>query len=116
MSSNLAKGVEKPVAHIPGSDRDFVFVPTEAVARSRDRTQYLNCAACQADNSEYLFHKVGVRFVRCRNCGIVYVNPVGSARSNYFEIERSGQYPSADDKELCLQGFAVFLERVASEF
>jgi hypothetical protein len=99
-----------------GKGRNFVFRPTPAVAQSRRRTLYLNCTVCRADNSEYLFHKVGVRFVQCRNCGIVYVNPVGSARQNYFDIEKAAQYRTAQEKELCLRGFETFVTRVAREY
>jgi hypothetical protein len=101
---------------MPSKGRNFVFRPTPAVAQSRRRTLYLNCTVCRADNSEYLFHKVGVRFVQCKNCGIVYVNPVGSARQNYFDIEASGQYRTARDKALCLRGFEAFVARVADEY
>ena len=40
-----------------------------------------DCPVCRADHSEYLFHNVGVRFVRCRTCSMVYVNPVTDAGS-----------------------------------
>jgi ribosomal protein S27E len=83
-------------------ERSFQFQTSPAVAGSRARTHYVNCAVCQTDNSSYLFHKAGVRFVRCRTCGMVYVNPVGSDRTNYFEIGRSGQYPIEQDRQLCL--------------
>jgi hypothetical protein len=101
---------------MPGKGRNFVFRPTPAVAQSRRRTLYLNCTVCRADNSEYLFHKVGVRFVQCKNCGIVYINPVGTARQNYFDIEVSGQYRTAQDKALCIRGFETFVARVAEEY
>jgi hypothetical protein len=97
-------------------ERSFQFQTSPAVAGSRARTHYVNCAVCQTDNSSYLFHKAGVRFVRCRTCGMVYVNPVGSDRTNYFEIGRSGQYPIEQDRQLCLKTFEEFLVRLETTF
>ncbi len=94
----------------------FVFNPTPAVAASRSRNRYIDCAVCQADNSEYLFHKVGVRFVRCRTCGMVYVNPVCEAGVNYFDIDRALRWTSERDRALYLADFEVFLRRLESEF
>ncbi len=90
--------------------RSFVFEPTPAVAASRARSTYINCAACQSATSDYLFHRTGVRFVRCRNCGLVYVSPVGDARVNYFDIERTGQYADMpDDRAFAIAEFEEFL-------
>src|SRR5262249_6670773 len=60
------------MATSPGN-RNFVFEPTPAVTASRTRVRYVNCAVCQTDYSSYLFSKVGVRFVKCKSCGLVYV-------------------------------------------
>jgi 2-polyprenyl-3-methyl-5-hydroxy-6-metoxy-1,4-benzoquinol methylase len=33
------------------------------------------CAVCHAEDAELLFEKQGLQIVRCRRCGLVYVNP-----------------------------------------
>ena len=35
----------------------------------------VNCYICGIDNCEKIFEKEGFDFVRCRRCGLVYVNP-----------------------------------------
>ena len=37
------------------------------------------CPLCGADNSAFLFGKNTYRYVRCRSCGLVFVNPMPSA-------------------------------------
>src|SRR6266542_3560153 len=96
-------------------ERSFNFEPTAAVAASRSRSRYVDCPVCRADHSQYLFHKVGVRFVRCRSCGMVYANPVAERGTNYFDIERE---PLVDDyeRELAVRDFAEFLEVLERQF
>ena len=55
--------------------RQFEFVPTAAVTRSRANARFTTCPACRADAERYLFHERGARFVQCRSCDAVYVNP-----------------------------------------
>jgi hypothetical protein len=98
------------------AERDFVFQPTPAVVESRARSRYVMCAVCRADNSQYLFHKAGVRFVRCRTCRMVYVNPVGDARVNFFDVERLGQFASDADRRLAAGNFERFLATLESHF
>lgn len=100
----------------PRRDRDFAFSLTPAVAASRTRSRYVACSVCQVDNSRYLFHRVGVRFVRCRTCGSVYVNPVGEARDNFFDIAQVGQYQSGRQRALAVKDFQRFLSRVESDY
>ena len=78
----------------------FVFDLTPAVAASRLRSNYIDCPVCQADHSQYLFHRTGVRFVRCTSCRVVYVNPATRARTNWFDIDAVGQYARPDDRRL----------------
>jgi hypothetical protein len=95
----------------------FVFDLTPAVAASRLRSHYVDCPVCQADHSQYLFHRTGVRFVRCSNCGIVYVSPAARSRSvNWFDIARLGQHDRPEDRALCITDFDELLERFAAEF
>jgi hypothetical protein len=94
----------------------FVFEPTAAVAVSRGRSRYVDCPVCQADHAEYLFHRTGVRFVRCTNCAMVYVTPAGSVGSNWLDIDGVGQYTRAEDRSLCVADFDALLARFAAEY
>ena len=87
--------------HSTRSARDFVFRPTPAVAASRARNRYVDCAVCGTDSAEYLFHRVGVRFVRCASCGLVYTNPVSDdPGANYFDIVGFGHHDENDRANL----------------
>ena len=57
------------------------------MAASRARSHYVSCPVCDAGKADYLFHRVGVRFVHCPSCGLVYVSPVGGAGANYFDVQ-----------------------------
>lgn len=65
----------------------------------------VNCYICGIDNCEKIFEKEGFDFVRCRRCGLVYVNPrlaidkvKGLYNSQRFEYQfenlfiKSGEY------------------------
>jgi hypothetical protein len=99
------------------SDRGgFVFEPTAAVAVSRARSRYVDCPVCQVDHSSYLFHRTGVRFVRCGSCGMVYVTPTSEVGLNWFDIERVGQYRRPEDRALCIADFDAVVRRFAAEY
>jgi len=105
------------VHHSKSAERDFVFRSTPAVTASRTRRRYIDCAVCEADNSEYLFHRTGVRFVRCRTCGLVYTNPVGDRPgSNYFDVASFGQHQEPSDRQNLIDDFKSILERVRDRF
>ena len=93
-----------PDARPESEPRDFSFRPTPSVAASRERARYVDCSICRADHSQYLFHKVGVRFVRCRTCGMVYVNPIthaaAAAGPNWLDVDGIGQFATAEDRAL----------------
>ena len=92
--------------------REFVFEATPAVAESRARQRYVGCTLCRSDHSQYLFHKTGVRFVRCRSCGLVYVNPVSDRVANYFDIARGGRLVTDADRELTVRDFERYLSEL----
>jgi hypothetical protein len=94
----------------------FVFEPTAAVAVSRTQSRYIDCPVCQTDHSEYLFHRTGVRFVRCVNCGMVYVTPVGTVSQNWLDIERVARYRHPEDRAQCVADFDALLGRFAAEY
>jgi ribosomal protein S27E len=98
---------------LTSTERHFAFEPTPAVAASRGRMRYVSCPVCDASRAEYLFHRVGVRFVRCPSCGLVYVSPVGGAGANYFDIERTAQL-TARDRGLLERDFENFLELLSA--
>jgi hypothetical protein len=91
--------------------RDLSFEPTPAVVASRARSRYIVCPVCQVDNSQYLFHNVGVRFVRCRTCAMVYVNPASDTARNFFTIDGLGVFKNPKDRELCVADFERLLEQ-----
>lgn len=96
--------------------RTYAFNPTPAVTASRARNRYINCTLCRADHSEYLFHRVGVRFVRCKTCGLVYVNPVGGAGVNYFDMERHARFVTDHDRVLVGRDFGKFLAELGAVY
>ncbi len=42
---------------------------------SGSNKSYVSCNLCGADNTELVFEKDGFKHVKCKNCGLVYVNP-----------------------------------------
>jgi ribosomal protein S27E len=99
----------------PSSDpnrRRYAFEPTPAVSASRARPSYVSCPVCDEQRAEYLFNRVGVRFVRCRGCGLVYVSPVGGAGPNYFDIAHAAPFVTARDRALCAADFELFLNQL----
>jgi hypothetical protein len=91
----------------------FAFEPTSAVATSRSHNRYVVCPACQADAPQYLFHRAGVRFVRCATCAAVYVNPAREQPMNVLATERFNF--SARDRELMTADFARLLDHVRAD-
>jgi len=79
--------------------RRFEFVPTEAVARSRANASFVSCPACGADAERYLFHERGARFVQCRTCDVVYVNPPVREVREYFNWAADGGNATDEDRE-----------------
>ena len=108
----------QPRAHekAGAASRSYAFEPTPAVTESRSRSRYVNCTLCRSDHSAYLFHRVGVRFVRCRNCGLVYVNPAGGATINYFDMERHARLATPHDRRLAGRDFAEFLNELCAVY
>jgi len=41
----------------------------------KELEDYTNCMLCGIDNTDLLFMKEGFRFVQCKGCNLVYVNP-----------------------------------------
>jgi hypothetical protein len=79
--------------------RHYEFTPTEAVASARRRAKYIRCPACHSERQRYLFHRTGVRFVKCRACGLVYADPVDPGSRTYFDIAALGQHDRPRDRD-----------------
>ena len=79
--------------------RRFEFVPTEPVVRSRANADFISCPACRTDAERYLFHERGARFVQCRSCGVVYVNPPARELRDYFNVRSAGDDATSEDRE-----------------
>jgi hypothetical protein len=79
--------------------RRFEFDPTEAVVRSRANARFISCPACRADAERYLFHERGARFVQCRSCDVVYVNPPAREVHDYFDIASAGGGATIEDRK-----------------
>ncbi len=93
----------------------FEFAPTTAVNASRAHSQFVRCPACQADTPTYLFHRTGVRFVRCTSCGAVYVNPARPRPVNNLDIDRVRPFTNPRDRALTAADFARLLEHLEAD-
>ena len=96
--------------------RQFAFESTPAVLAARARSRFVPCPVCKNEGSSYLFHRKGVRFVRCGGCGLVFVNPTGARLRNYFDIEAFGQHGNPKDRDLMQRDFEALLSRVEEIF
>jgi SAM-dependent methyltransferase len=59
--------------------------------------EYINCNLCGSDSTKLIFVKDGFNVVRCRKCGLVYVNP----RHNLQDLNKiytKGYYTGQDEK------------------
>lgn len=91
----------------------FEFEPTSAVKTARSYNRYVACPACQADTPSYLFHRAGVRFVRCTACAAVYVNPAREQPLNTLLTERFNF--SVRDRQLMAADVDTLLDDVAQD-
>lgn len=97
-------------------ERQFTFVPSAAVRTARASDLFVPCPACGAETSAHLFHRRGVRFVRCSACAAVYASPVGAPRESYFDIARVGQHQNPQDKARLLSDFDELVGRLCARF
>src|SRR2546429_656208 len=78
--------------------RRFEFAPTKAVESARRRSRYIDCPECGSKSERYLFHRTGIRFVRCGACDLVYTNPADPGESPAFDNGALGM-PGAVETE-----------------
>ena len=93
----------------------LAFEPTIAVAAARSHNRFVACPACRSDNPRYLFHRKGVRFVRCAGCGAVYVNPARERPLNDLAIEQGRPLVNARDRAQIVADIEQLLARVAAD-
>jgi Glycosyl transferase family 2/Methyltransferase domain len=98
------------------TSRRLEFSPTEAVESARRRGQYIDCPACGSQSQHYLFHRTGVRFVRCRACDLVYADPVDPTDRAYFDISAQGQHDAPVDRRHASSDFAELLGTVCRNY
>jgi hypothetical protein len=97
------------------SARRYSFASTASVRAARERTRYVACSVCGETGSEYLFFRAGVRFVRCKSCGLVYVSPVGAAGPCYFDVAEVGRLVTPRDRALALADLSRMIQQLARE-
>ena len=100
----------------PSAERQFTFEPSRAVRTARASGMFVPCPACGSEHSTHLFHRHGVRFVRCASCAAVYASPVGAARDNYFDIDATGQHDAPDDRASVCTDFDALLGRLIERY
>lgn len=52
---------------------------------------YRNCPVCNMDDYRFLYEKDSLNIVKCKNCSVVYVNPIFNEKM-YLDIYRSKEY------------------------
>lgn len=103
---------------VPPSDQPLRFhiEPTSAVSTARTHNRYVPCPACQADVPSYLFHRAGVRFVRCGSCAAVYVNPARERPLNNLDVDKLAPFNNPRDRALMIEDFETLLRRVEADY
>jgi len=90
---------QKSYEELSGRDRFFrlleeemhLLVDVQTGEMRHDWAEDVRCYLCDGQDEEELFRKQGLRFVRCRTCGLMYMNPRPSAAA----LERLYAYESA---------------------
>ena len=101
-----------PIQPTDQVSRRFEFNATKAVARSRANARFITCPVCRADAERYLFHERGARFVQCRSCGTVFVNPPARELRDYFDVHVDGN-ATIEDREHVRKGLDDVLRYAA---
>ena len=71
---------------------------------------YINCETCQKNKPIPLYEIHGYKIVRCKNCGLVYVNPQPSDQELEFFYEKIFHTPAWFAQFPQLKNFASFKE------
>jgi hypothetical protein len=95
--------------------RRLEFSPTETVESARRRDRYMDCPACGSRSERYLFHRMGVRFVRCRACDLVYEDPIDSTGDSHCH-ETALDRDEPPDPQHASSRIAALLETVCGYY
>jgi hypothetical protein len=95
--------------------RGLEFDAPEAVARSRANARFISCPVCRSDAERYLFHERGARFVQCRSCDTVFVNPPARELRDYFDVHAAG-IATTEDREHVRRGLNDVLHYAADVY
>lgn len=90
-------------------------MPTPAVVAARSHNRYVVCPACQRDVPKYLFHRAGVRFVRCASCDAVYVNPARAQAINTFDVAKMAQFANPRDRARMVADTEALLAKIRED-
>lgn len=76
---------------------DFLKLAREDIRQYfSDKREFtkVNCPACDGKHSSFEFEKNGFSYVKCNNCGTLYVNPRPSKKAiqNYYAHSKSAKY------------------------
>lgn len=61
---------------------------------NKNEFEYVDCPACEKNDSTFEFEKSGFRYELCKNCGTLYVNPRPKSENikKYYEHSKSTKY------------------------
>ena len=106
----------------PNEETD-ILMKTEKETTSQkefleEKMEYTHCNLCSADDAKQLYHIDGFNLVRCRRCGLIYVNP-RLVKKEVEKIYTAPEYfhnPKFYDFDGSLYGYAEYVsERVEIE-
>jgi hypothetical protein len=109
-------GTPEPTGPIADAMRQLDFTPTPAVQSARRRAQYIACPACGSESQRYLFHRTGIRFVRCRACDVVYADAIDPAETVDVVGGSALGEQSGVDRRNARANFADMVERIVSAY
>src|SRR4051795_12590510 len=97
------------------AERRFEFSTTPALEVARQRRRFVTCPVCGSDREHFLFYRMGARFVRCRVCDAVYVNPARSHAQSYFDIATFDVLQGSEEHRLAVADFDAMLQQIEQE-
>src|SRR4051794_3537989 len=98
------------------AERRFEFSTTPAPQGGPQRRGVVTGPPSGSDREHYLFYRMGARFVRCRVCDAVYVNPARSHAQSYFDIAALDDLQGAVENHLAVADFDAMLEQIGQQY
>ncbi|MCX6056675.1 MAG: class I SAM-dependent methyltransferase [Chloroflexi bacterium] len=79
-----------------------VLFDAKAKSLKPEFVEYINCPVCDSPRSSFLFEKDWFRYVQCRNCSMVYMNPRMNlaATHSFYNSNANAIYNEAKFKEV----------------